>query len=234
MSRIAYTLRHDGYLSYGYITPRDDGLFWDKYDVQANTKTLILYKNGVPAGTVRVCLYDPNSDISEPQAVPAMEIFRDEIVNVVKSLNIDGRAGRAVEITRLARSPAFANDMEVIAALYRLVGYLILYYDADVVLNACRPHHMPMYRRLGFQKIEEPRQYPNLTYRAGLMACFKAAYDGTKPNFGFLKGISNEDQSYAGLIAGECVPVYSGIAPLPTVDIISRFERAKGGAPALH
>jgi hypothetical protein len=209
LARAAYAIRHAGYSSYGYITPRYDGLFFDKYDSKVNSRTVIVFKNGEAAATVRVCLYDPENHNSSP--LPAMEIFGNEIMALLTSQGTLGKCARAVEITRMARSPTFANDIDIVFALFRLVGYLILYYGADIVFNAVRPHHMAMYRRFGFQKLEEPRQYPNLTYKAGLMACYKSNYDKAKNNLSFLKNLSMEDLTYNGLITGEKVSIYKNL-----------------------
>jgi hypothetical protein len=202
----AYKIRHDAYLSYNYIVPRETGQFSDKYDDRQNVATVLVFKGGEPAATVRVCLFDPRGRLPDADRVPAMEIFENEIRSLTSDEQGRGRL-RAVEITRLARRCDLANDKAVIAALFRAVGYLILAYDADIVLNACRPHHIPMYRRFGFRKIEEPRQYPNLTYKAALLACFRSAYDEAQATLPFLHGISVHDDAYERLLDGELVEV---------------------------
>jgi hypothetical protein len=207
----AYQIRHEGYHSYEYITERPDGLFSDKYDGRRNVRTAIIYRNGIAAATVRLCLFDPTGGMPDSDSVPAMEIFGDEITGLVDALSKNNPACRAVEVTRMARRPEFANDKGLIHALFRVVGYLILYFDADIVINACRPHHVPMYRRFGFQKLEEPRQYPNLTYQAALMACFRANYGAATANLPFLRGISMDDAAYASLIAGERTKVFQTV-----------------------
>ena len=204
--RHAYKIRHDAYLSYNYITPRESGQFSDKYDDRQNIATVLVSKNGEPAATVRVCLYDSLGRLPDADRVPAMEIFESEIRALTCDDQGRGRL-RAVEITRLARRCDLANDKAVISALFRAVGYLILAYDADIVLNACRPHHIPMYRRFGFRKIEEPRQYPNLTYKAALLACFRSSYDQAQSTLPFLRGISVHDSAYEHLLNGEIVEI---------------------------
>jgi hypothetical protein len=210
--------------------PRDSGQFFDKYDDRQNVATILVYKGGEPAATIRVCLFDPRGRLPDADQVPAMEIFDSEI----RALTSDeqGRARfRAVEITRLARRCDLANDKAVIAALFRAAGYLILSYDADIVLNACRPHHIPMYRRFGFHKIEEPRQYPNLTYKAALLACFRASYDRAQANLPFLRGISVHDCAYERLLDGEIVDVSDGLGSkrnrlIPGADRSFRDQRS--------
>ncbi len=204
----AFSIRYRGYLSYGYITARDSGIFSDKYDGRLNSKTIVIYRGGLPAATIRICLYDAAGRWPHADRVPAMEIFDDEIRELQAQLAREGGSSRVIEITRFARDPAFANDRSLIIAAFRIVAYLRLYFDAGIMLNAVRPHHMPMYRRLGFQQIEEPRQYPNLTYRAGLMAMFAANYEAALKKIGFPNGVSVDDPIYSSLMAGERVGVF--------------------------
>jgi hypothetical protein len=242
----AYKIRHDAYLSYNYITPRETGLFSDKYDERQNVATVLVTKGGEPAATVRVCLYDSLGRLPDADRIPAMEIFESEIRALTCDEQGSGRL-RAVEITRLARRCDLANDKAVISAMFRAVGYLVLAYDADIVLNACRPHHIPMYRRFGFRKIEEPRQYPNLTYKAALLACFRSSYDQAQATLPFLRGISVHDWAYEQLLKGELVEVsdsicrdsvrlapVSGMSFQPPRNPPDEFMYASYAAPALH
>lgn len=219
-----YKIRHAGYFSYGYIAEQPDGRFVDKYDRLPNVRTAIVYKDQKPAATVRLCLLDLDNPGPGSSTIPAMEIFGNEITALMGPGS--GGQRRAVEVTRLARHPDFANDKSVIHALFRVVGYLILFYDADLVLNACRPHHVPMYRRFGFQKMEEPRQYPNLTYKACLMAYFRHNYDVARKTLSFLNGISQDDRAFARLIAGDRIDF--GFLPIFATDM---FGRSKPNRP---
>jgi hypothetical protein len=225
IARDGFRVRHEGYRSYGYVNPQENGLFIDKYDGRANVKMVVIYKNNVPAATVRLCLFDATGQMPEADRVPAMEIFETEIREMLSGFATPGAPQRAVEVSRMARSPDFANDTSVVQALFRAVGYLVLYYQADVVLNACRPHHVPMYRRFGFQKIQEPRQYPNLTYKAALTACFRSHFGSARAELPFLRGISTEDAVYGSLISGERTALYapqpSTALPLAAVDTLA-------------
>jgi len=199
----AYKIRHEGYLSYNFIVPDSTGLFEDAYDGRPNVRTVVAYKDDKPAATVRVCLFDPSGAFPGADKLPAMEIFDEEIRALTGVPGGPNRPKRAVEVGRLARAPEFANDKKLIHALFRAVGYLVLYFKADIVLNACRPHHMPMYRRFGFQNIQEPRLYPGLTFEAGLMACERGAYGSACEKLPFLRRISPLDDAYQSLICGE-------------------------------
>lgn len=205
----AYTLRHEGYLSAGYIEPRKERTLQDKYDGYSSSKTIVLYKNGVAAASARVCLFDPASNVPGATSVPAFEMFGPEITELLKGMGAGNRPARAVEITKLARHPDFTKDNDLVFAMFRMTGYLILHYDADVVLTLVRASHVPFYKRLGFHNVADPRPYPNLNVECALMACFRASYDGVQKNVPVMNALSPEDDIYPRFIGGEMVPVFS-------------------------
>jgi len=206
---IAYKIRYEAYLSYNYILRSETSTFSDPYDGRTNVTTILIYKGGFPAASVRVCLFDPHGTAVDGDRIPAMEIFEHEIRSLTADRN--GRKHlRAVEVTRLARRCELADDKSLILALFRAVGYLVLAYDADIVLNACRRHHIPLYQRFGFRMVEEPRPYPHLTYKAALLACFRSSFQEMRTNLSFLQGLSVRDPAYEGLLRGELVEFAPG------------------------
>ena len=206
----AYRIRYQGFADGGFIAQDQEAMI-DKFDYEDSSVTVLLFRDGSPAATIRICLYDPGGVWTSATELPGMVIFRDEIFQLAKQLDTDHRSARIIEITRLARDPAFANDKTIILSAFRIVAYLRLHYDADVMINVVRAHHMPMYRRLGFQKLEEPRPYPNLTnYEAGLMAMFRPDYENALKRIGLTSGISCTDETYVRLMKGERVSVLDG------------------------
>jgi hypothetical protein len=215
---IAYKIRYEAYFSYNYILRSDTLTFSDQYDGRRNVTTLLIYKGGVPAATARVCLFDSQGTALDADRVPAMEVFDHEIRSLMT--NSGGKNDlRAVEVTRLARRCDMANDKSVLSALFRAVGYIVLAYDPDIVLNACRAHHIPIYQRFGFRKVGEPRPYPRMTYEAALLACLRPSFQEVRANLPFLKGLSVRDPSYRRLLRGElvemCGSFYSRCRPMP-------------------
>jgi hypothetical protein len=209
----AYRIRYDAYHSSGHLVTGDQPIFKDKYDDQSNFRTALVFKGDTPAATLRIGEYRPPTTDAPGRKLPAMEIFGQEIDAVLAGFATDFAAPRAVEIGRLARSPIFIKDTAILFALFRVAGYLILNYDADIVFNAVRAHHVPMYRRFGFQALEEPRLYPGLTCKMALMACFRPSYAAARDHLPFLRGIATTDAAYAGLIAGERVRIFGDDAP---------------------
>lgn len=209
----AYTLRHDGYLSAGYIEAKKQRTLRDKYDDYRSSKTIVLYKNSVAAASARVCLFDPASEIPGAESVPALEMFRAEITELLEGMGRGNRPARAVEITKLARHPDFTKDNDLVFAMFRMTGYLILHYDADVVLTVVRPSHIPFYKRLGFHNVADPRPHPTDNVTLALMACFRASYDGVQKTVPVLNALSPEDDILPRFLSGELVPVFPQSVP---------------------
>lgn len=208
LNDVSYRLRYQAYKNGGFIPDNEHECFSDEYDAYGNCRTAVVFKDGVPAATVRVTRHDPASDGSDRHELPAMKMFGAEIQAVMSALSLPARPPRVLEINRLARAPSFAKDLDVVFALFRVAGYLFLDFDADIVFNAVRAHHVPMYRRFGFQQLEEPRQYPGLAMKTGLMASFRPGHAALIEGQPFLRGITTSDDVFTGLMAGERVPIF--------------------------
>lgn len=235
----AYRIRYDGYASYGHITDTKEGIFTDDYDHLENFMTAVITKDGTAAGTVRVGVRRPGHQ----DALPAMEIFPEEIAAVMESARASDHAAIAVEVGRLARSPVFGRDVTILHAMFRTAGYLIMHHGAEVVLSAVRAHHRAMYARFGFAQISEPRQYPGLTCDMVLMACFKADFGDAVENLPFLHGVNDCAGQSGRLAAGEAISIPhppGAVSLRPSAHQQGRARRAPawlGAAPtvpALH
>lgn len=226
VKRQAYALRHDGYVAVGYMKPTETGRLEDEYDCLESSKTIVLYKHGKPAASARVCLLDLNGHSQGATTVPACAMFGGEISALLEGLGGSGRAARAAEITKLARHPEFLKDNDLVYAIFRMVGYLILHSNADVVLSSVRASHVYFYKRLGFQSVVAPRPHPKFDVATGLMACFRGSYEGVRHNVPVMNQISQDDDTYARFIAGELVPVFPQVRVPSLVDTGSRLHRA--------
>jgi hypothetical protein len=76
------------------------------------------------------------------------------------------------------------------------------------LLSTVRQHHMPFYRRLGFQKITDPRKYPKLAFEVGLMACFRQSFKSIQASIPIFQGIDRRDSVYERFFAGERVAIF--------------------------
>ena len=218
MMNTVFSLRYHSYVSQNFIEKHPNESFSDEFDARSNSISILIYRDGVAAASVRVSLYDPSRVIPGADAIPALDSFGAEINHLVTTYRSDGRPARAVEVTRLVRRPDLANDNDLVFAMYRMTYYLVVHFDADMILSAVRQNHMAFYRRFGFQKVTEPRIYPKLKFLAGLMACFGTSYGSIKqtvPIFGY---VSKQDSVCAPFMSGERIKVFSamqnaGVAP---------------------
>ena len=209
MMNTVFSLRYHSYVSQNFIDPCANELFSDEFDGRSNSVSILIYRDGVPAASVRASLYDPSGLISGAETIPALDSFGAEIDNLITNYRPDGRPARALEITRLVRRPDLANDNDLVFAMYRMTYYLVVHYEADMILSAVRQNHMPFYRRFGFQKVTEPRIYPKLKFLAGLMACFGTNYGNVKQTVPIFQCVSKYDSTCAPFMSGKRIKVFS-------------------------
>jgi hypothetical protein len=205
-------LRYDAYLAAGYLQPREITLFADSHDALSSSQSLVMYLDGLPAASVRVCLLDNSNSDAEGGQLPASAMFKTEIETFLKQRADQGCGTNAVEITRLARSPVHAKNLALVLGLYHVAGYLILHFHADVIFAAVTKNHTSFYRRMGFREIAPPKDYPGLNVQTVLMGCLLEEHRGIPGRTLALKEMSLSDDTYLGLIAGERVPVFGGEA----------------------
>lgn len=204
--RQVYTLRHEAYANAGYLEPNAASVFTDEYDGLSTSRTALLLRDGTPAATVRVCLRNDGKH-AILGSLPSDRMFGAEINAYLDDRCSTGKPGRTVEITRLARLPRYERDIVLMQALFRVAGYMIVSFDANVILATVVGNHAPYYRRMGFNVLVEPRAYPGLAVETILMAC---PTDDHTEMPGFLPSVnefSTSDAVYQGLMAGETVEV---------------------------
>lgn len=199
----AARIRYDAYQSRGYIDKNPEGLFADEIDASPSCTTIVVYKNGAPAASARTCLYDPSSNIPGSDWTPAMDVFRHEILALLNDEAGPERSHKALEVMRLVRHPQFERDNEIIFALLRAIGYLILYRGVNIIYSGVRRNHIPIYRRLGFFQVTEPRSYPKLKFRTALIACIKTRVATEFPEIDIFGDVSKSDSQYIDIISGK-------------------------------
>ena len=202
----AFKLRHDGYVAAGYIKPLLSGFLTDSYDALSSSTTIVLYRSGQPAASARVCLLNPLEAVSK-FPLPAKEIFETEIDAILKGF-VSAEPPRAVEITKLVRGSKFTKDNDLVFAMFRMAGYLILHYNADLVFSTVRPSHVPFYRRLGFVRAEHPRPYPNFDVEVSLMYCTRESYGNVRRNIPIMGRLTDDDGLMSRFIDGDLVEVF--------------------------
>jgi hypothetical protein len=168
--RDAFSLRYRGYVSGGYIKASEAELFHDDYDDGHCSNTIVVYAGYDAIASARVSLMDVEDGVAAISPLPAYAVFPDKINALVQQVPQAGRPRRAAEVTRLVRHPGFAEHQGLVLLLLRLLGYVIVELEADILLACVRRNHVPFYRKLGLQKIAGPRLYPNLNFETYLLA----------------------------------------------------------------
>jgi hypothetical protein len=209
-----FRIRHDSYVSKGFLDPIPGGLFKDQWDELPNSESYIVYWNNVPAGSVRVSYVDISGQSIGYQESVGMEVFGSEVRELLNEFRTNDKPGKAVEVSRITRHPDFeSQDNEVIFALYRIGLYMAMHYDAAMIISTIRQHHMSFYRRLGFIKITDPRPYPRIKFQLGLMVCLKDCFGPVGEAMPFLSGINPKDHICQGLWNGERVKIMQTMEP---------------------
>ncbi|MGC9268877.1 N-acyl amino acid synthase FeeM domain-containing protein [Acidiphilium sp.] len=223
---VAFALRYRAYFNAGYLKNIDHHSFSDIYDDRPSSKTILIYRGEQAVGSIRVCVLDR----AKPDAIdlPASRMFHEEIDNLLTVPPHSTAPRRAVEITRLARDPERLDDRRVLWAMFRMVGYLIIANNADIVFVAVTKNHMPLYRRMGYQIVAAPKAYPGLDVETGLMACFRDDFTSVQRQVAILGSVSRSSLIYADFIGGNKVPVFEDAVTDVSSRLISNRTDARG------
>lgn len=197
----AFRLRYRSYLAAGYIERNDTGLFRDRYDGMPNASTVVIYDGDNAVASVRTCLLARGTDLTSP----ASDTFPREVQALLDSNPDDAFAGRAIEVTRLVRSPEAENNQGLVFLLYRMAGYVALCAHSQVHLACVRTNHVPFYRRLGYTAASEPRLYPGLSCKMQLMASDRRRYDEVRASVPMMDPLGSTTRNLEGFFAGEPV-----------------------------
>ncbi len=203
----AYRIRHESYLSGGYIDPMPGGMFSDADDLKPNSKSVVIYKWGQPVASVRMCVLDYTTGLEGWDEIPASRIFPEEVADLAASVD-HGRPPKLTEINRLVRHPDFATDYELVFVLYRFVGFFVAEERSDMTLSCVRRNHTPFYKRLHFEYVAGPRRYAGVKFETNLMTCRNSRYDSVLRDIPMVDTGSGPQSTYAGLLRGETVNVF--------------------------
>jgi len=204
----AWRVRHESYVSQGYLDPRPDGLFRDEYDQDDTSVTTVLYHDEVPVASVRVSRHVPERLAEGKITMPTFEVFSDMIPDFLAGLGEPGRPASAAEANRLVCLPEYRKDLRIISGLFRIAKYLTKYFETDVTFVSARRNHIPIYRRIGFHVAAEPRPYSKLRFDTALLAAIYPEYETIQRPYPALSTVCKGDQWYNALLDGGSVPVF--------------------------
>lgn len=148
-----FKLRYEANLKEQAIIANAACMLTDRFDDSSNGFNVGVFLEDRLAAALRLHLLSRNFPDS-----PLLHAYPDLIQPKVEA----GR--RIVDITRLAADYALARAHPHLAyATVRLSMLISEHFDADIILAAVRPEHIPFYRRefLATQ-LSEPRPYPTL------------------------------------------------------------------------
>ena len=209
---VVYRLRHDSYVAQGFLDPHVSGRFSDEWDRAPHFFSFLSFVDDQPAASGRISYCTPAAPAKERTATTAMEIFPTEIVQLAEAFRIDSKPTVVVEVSRLTQHPDFSrSNSDPIFAIFRGALYSLLKTNADMLITAVRRHHIPFYRRLGFQKMTEPRPYQKLKFETALMACFRPTLPVVRSVIPIFQEIDKNDGIYEPLFAGERVRIFDGM-----------------------
>ncbi len=203
----AYAIRHDSYLSGGFIDPRPDGQFSDADDLKPNNHCVVVYQSGMAVASVRLCLLDLTPGLVGWDEIPASRIFPEDVAALAAN-TVPGRPARLIEINRLVRHPDYANNYQLVFVLFRFVSYLLMSANADLMLSCVRRNHSPFYKRMHFEYVAGPRRYAGVKFETNLMACTMGGVDLIRAEMPIVGADPRTIDTYAALLAGETVSVF--------------------------
>ncbi len=204
-----YRLRHDSYVAQGFLEPKSSGLFSDDWDRLPHFYSALSYIDDKPAASVRISYCKPSAPPGERTDTTAMEIFHDEILGLARSFRLDQKPAVMLEMSRLVRSPDISeSNSDPLFAVFRLCRYSMTRHGVDMLISAVRRHHVPFYKRMGFQKITEPRPYPKLKFETALMVCFGHSFPAVQRAIPIFQGVDENNSVYGPLFRGERVRIF--------------------------
>lgn len=199
--RAIYALRYRAFRQLGVIDPRDDGLFFDRYDDLATSWSIGAFSGLACIGSMRLTFGDGQSP-----SMPCQEVFPE-----VETLS-DRGYGNLVEFTRLAVCPSLTNTSyraTLYGALVRAGTMMAHAGDVDYALMSTHPDKTRLYTTLcGFEVIAHADDYPGINAPAVLLGRDFRALDRKRssrnPFFSFSK--SEIASARAALSSSSCVP----------------------------
>lgn len=158
----AFKLRYIAYRNVEAIDENEKNEFTDKYDLLKNSRTCLVYENDTAVASVRACVYSKEHDFLH---LPAFEVYKEEIE---KEMGLDKVI---VESNRFVIDPKEVDSKYLFKVPFRFIILNILKFDADYIITAVRPKHVPLYRRfLCMEPISEPKKYPGINVEMIMMA----------------------------------------------------------------
>ena len=162
-AKAIFELRYTAYLDKASIKENAEHIFTDPYDNAPNCHSFIEYIEGMPAGSIRACLYEPSNPHLK---IPAQELFPAEMEAHI------GNDTCVVESNKFVVHPMFQNRaMRLKFTLFKNVFDKAIEIGADYLVTSPRATQVDFYRGMQFEPISGVKRSLALDFDVVLMAC---------------------------------------------------------------
>lgn len=161
---LAYALRYRSYVNAGTISKNEEELFYDAYDLQANTRVHLVWYEGQPVASVRSSIWSPNYSWKGTEGINSF--WQDTHRKI-------GLENYILESSRYAVAPEVKGRKSLFAQmlLFRIQDLCSQVESCQYIITAVRQRHMAFYERmLAFKKISGPINYDWLDDEIVLLA----------------------------------------------------------------
>ena len=161
---MAYSLRYQAYRHADAIPENDEKLFYDKYDLDQNSRVHLVWYQGNPVATVRSSIWSPRYGW---MVTEGLDTFWQDTHRKI------GLENRILESSRFAVSPEIKGrkSLFVQLLLFRIQDLCAQVEECPYIITAVRLRHVPFYERmLAFRKISGPYEYEWLDDQIVLLA----------------------------------------------------------------
>lgn len=204
-----YQLRYDTYLSCGHIADAGDGRLRDEFDNDEFSKTVVIFKGDTVVASARACFLDMAMVDTHGCSLPSAKVFPSEVETAVAGVQRRDRPSRAIEITKLVRSVSCEKHRGLTIMIFKLLSYLVIDFDADLIFASVCAHHVKFYQRIGFERVGVPRLWPGLQgVKVQLLVCRRDVHRKIQDNLPRLVAARPGDSLYRRFRLGDRVSIF--------------------------
>ncbi|MEM6697998.1 MAG: hypothetical protein AAF806_02715 [Bacteroidota bacterium] len=149
---LAFQLRYQAYSSNQLIQPNEEEILKDIYDERSNSRTHLLWHEGIPVASVRSSIWSAKYNWATTESID--EFYGDVATQVGLGYNI-------LESCRFSLIPELKGRkaLEAQLILFRVQDMSARFDECQHIITAVRSKHTAFYERmLGFQVISAPKK----------------------------------------------------------------------------
>ncbi len=157
-------MRYNAYRERNFIEDCPSKQFMDEYDTMPNCTSYLTYHMSKPIGSIRSCVYNPNTKIP----IPAMDVFAKEIDSTIGYNDI------FIESNKFVIEPRYQvkNSPRLLFNIFKNIVVSAQENNAKYLIAAVRERHIKFYNNLFFGAVSETKPYPHLNFQTVLMVCY--------------------------------------------------------------